>query len=118
MSWILFSKISVEFGSKSINKQIFYLQEKALLVTERISGIRELKIVDGFTIINNAPEKEGRSYEPLSSDLEERKRQVSARLSERAGRLLENTDLEVSVSAFDEAEEARSVGEGNSWKYF
>lgn len=83
-----------------------------MLVTERVGSLRHLKLIDGITIVNNAPEKEARSLETLSTDPEVRRREISAKLSERTARLLENTDIEISFEANEDEEQSRAIGEG------
>ncbi|XP_023950837.1 uncharacterized protein LOC112055079 [Bicyclus anynana] len=87
------------------------LKEHALKAAERLGTVRKLDIVDGITIYNNNP-KEGRSYEPLSTDLEERNRQVTERLWESTSDLLQKSDLEFSYNGGEEEEEhSRALGD-------
>lgn len=85
-------------------------QEKALIVTERFGSLRQLKLVDGITIINNAPHREVRNFEPLSDDVQVRRQQVSQRLAENTAKLLENTDLEVTIGTGDDEVQKQETG--------
>ncbi|CAF4869416.1 unnamed protein product [Pieris macdunnoughi] len=85
------------------------LKEHALKATERLGSVRKLNIIDGLTIYNNGP-RESRSFEALSSEPEERNKQLTERLWESTTDLLQKSDLEVSFAGGDdEEEESRSI---------
>lgn len=94
-------------------KKCNLLQEHALRATERLRAVRNLKIIEGVTILNNSP-KEAKSLEPLSEDPVIKNRQVTERLWEKGTELLENSELELSYGG--EYEESRALGDGK-WSY-
>ncbi|KAI8423212.1 hypothetical protein MSG28_014250 [Choristoneura fumiferana] len=84
------------------------LKEHALRATERLRTVRQLKIIEGVTILNNSP-KEAKSLEPLSDDPIIKNKQVTERLWEKGTELLENSELELSYGGEDE--ESRALGD-------
>ncbi|CAK1594302.1 unnamed protein product [Parnassius mnemosyne] len=87
------------------------LKEQALKATERLGTVRKLNIFEGVTIYNNGP-KEARSLEPLSTEPEQRSRQINERLWESTTDLLQRSDLELSFNGSgDDEEESRSIDE-------
>ncbi|XP_049880862.1 uncharacterized protein LOC126377207 [Pectinophora gossypiella] len=94
------------------------LKEQALKVTERLGSVRQLKLAEGVTILNNVP-KDGKSLD-LSAEPEERKKQVSERLWQSTSDLLKNSDLELSFNApvgdDDESRALDDVEEGRGKK--
>lgn len=93
------------------NKPI-QLQEQALKAAERLRTVRELQLTENIAIINNGP-KEARSLEPLSTELEARREQVTQRLWTTAAELMENSDVEYSFDdGSEDEEESRAIGDG------
>ncbi|CAK1541116.1 unnamed protein product [Leptosia nina] len=85
------------------------LKEHALKAAERLGTVRKLNIIEGLTIYNNAP-RDSRSFEALSTDPEERSKQLTERLWSSTTDLLQKSDLEVSFAGNDEEEdESRSI---------
>lgn len=98
----------------SIETRFFILQEHALKAAERLGTVRKLNIIEGVTLYNNVP-KEGRSYEPLSTEPEIRNKQITERLWESTTDLLQKSDLELSFNGGEEEEEeSRAIGDGKS----
>lgn len=85
----------------------FCCQEHALKAADRLHNVRELKLTDSFTLINHG-EKQGRSLNPLPTDVEERRKEVSQRLWESTTDLLQNSELEFS---YGPEEESRGLSE-------
>lgn len=86
-------------------------QENTLKLTERLGTVRKLNIIDGVTVYNTNP-KDGRSYDPLPSEPEERSRQLTARLWESASDLLQKSELEFTFNGGDDKDESRSLDDG------
>lgn len=85
----------------------FSKQEQALKATQRLGSVRQLKVTEGITIINNEP-LEAKSLE-LSAEPEVRKRQLTDKLWESATDLMKNSDLELSLPTPDDEEESRAL---------
>ncbi|XP_050685313.1 uncharacterized protein LOC126979812 [Leptidea sinapis] len=87
------------------------LKEHALKAAERLGTVRKLNIIDGLTIYNNGP-RDSKSFEALSTEPELRNKQITERLWDSAGDLLQKSDLEVSFAGSEEEEEeSRSIGD-------
>ncbi|CAG9135580.1 hypothetical protein JYU34_019208 [Plutella xylostella] len=87
------------------------LKEQALKAAERLRTVRELQLTENIAIINNGP-KEARSLEPLSTELEARREQVTQRLWTTAAELMENSDVEYSFDdGSEDEEESRAIGD-------
>ncbi|CAH0721075.1 unnamed protein product, partial [Brenthis ino] len=88
------------------------LKEHALKAAERLGTVRKLNIIEGVTLYNNVP-KEGRSFEPLSTEPETRNKQITERLWESTTDLLQKSDLELSFNGGEEEEEeeSRAIGD-------
>lgn len=87
------------------------MQEHALKATERLGSVRNLKLTEGVTILNNNV-KEAKSLE-LSTDPEIRKKQVTEKLWESTSDLMKNSDLELSFNGpEDEEEQSRAIDSG------
>lgn len=96
---------------------LFLKQEQALKATQRLGSIRQLKVTEGITIINNGP-IEAKSLE-LSAEPEVRRRQLTDKLWESATDLMKNSDLELSLPTPGDDEESRALdSNGENWCNF
>lgn len=86
---------------------MFLKQEQALKATQRLGSVRQLKVTEGITLINNGP-LEAKSLE-LSAEPEARKKQLTEKLWESATDLMKNSDLELSLPTPDDEEESRAL---------
>lgn len=94
------------------------IQEQALKATERVGSVRQLKLTEGITFINNGPPRDAKSLE-LSAEPEVRRKQLTEKLWESASDLMKNTDLELSLPTPGDDEEPRALdGNGMDWLLF
>lgn len=86
---------------------LLLIQEQALKATERLGSVRQLKLTEGITFINNGP-REAKALE-LSVEPEVRRRQLTEKLWESTTDLMKNTDLELSLPTPGDDEESRAL---------